>query len=126
MANIPADLKYTKDHEWAKLENNIITVGITDFAQNSLGDIVYVELPSVGDSVEKEDAFGVVESIKSASDLYSPISGEIVEINEELSDSPDLLNQDAYGNWLIKVKVDNDSDFQQLLNADDYAPLCEE
>ncbi len=126
MANIPSELKYTKDHEWAKFENNIITVGITDFAQSSLGDIVYVELPSVGDSLEKEDSFGVVESIKSASDLYSPVSGEVIEVNEELNDSPDLLNDDAYSNWMVKIKVESDSDFNDLLSATDYAPLCEE
>ena len=126
MSNIPNELKYTKDHEWAKLEGEIVTVGITDFAQNSLGDIVYVELPNVGDNVEKEGTFGVVESIKSASDLYSPLEGEVVEINEELNDSPDLLNQDAYANWIMKVKISSDVDYNSLLSADDYAPLCEE
>ncbi|MAE57443.1 MAG: glycine cleavage system protein H [Halobacteriovorax sp.] len=126
MSNIPAELKYTKDHEWAKLEGDIVTVGITDFAQNSLGDIVYVELPNIGDNIEKEGTFGVVESIKSASDLYSPLTGEIVEVNEDLNDSPDLLNEDAYTNWIMKIKISNEDEFNSLLSASDYKPLCEE
>ena len=126
MSNIPAELKYTKDHEWAKLEGDIVTVGITDFAQNSLGDIVYVELPNIGDNIEKEGTFGVVESIKSASDLYSPLTGEIVEVNEDLNDSPDLLNEDAYTNWIMKIKISNEDEFNSLLSARDYKPLCEE
>ncbi|MEE3080259.1 MAG: glycine cleavage system protein GcvH [Bdellovibrionota bacterium] len=126
MSNIPAELKYTKDHEWAKLEGDIVTVGITDFAQNSLGDIVYVELPNIGDNIEKEGTFGVVESIKSASDLYSPLTGEVVEINEDLNDSPDLLNEDSYTNWIMKIKISNEDEFNSLLSASDYEPLCEE
>lgn len=126
MSNIPAELKYTKDHEWAKLEGDIVTVGITDFAQNSLGDIVYVELPNIGDNIEKEGTFGVVESIKSASDLYSPLTGEVVEVNEDLNDSPDLLNEDAYTNWIMKIKISNEDEFNSLLSASDYGPLCEE
>ncbi len=126
MSNIPAELKYTKDHEWAKLEGDIVTVGITDFAQNSLGDIVYVELPNIGDNIEKEGTFGVVESIKSASDLYSPLTGEVVEVNEDLNDSPDLLNEDAYTNWIMKIKISNEDEFNSLLSASDYEPLCEE
>ena len=126
MSNIPAELKYTKDHEWAKLEGDIVTVGITDFAQNSLGDIVYVELPNIGDNTEKEGTFGVVESIKSASDLYSPLTGEVVEVNEDLNDSPDLLNEDAYTNWIMKIKISNEDEFNSLLSASDYEPLCEE
>ena len=125
MANIPTELKYTKDHEWAKLEGDVVTVGITDFAQSSLGDIVYVELPSVGDTLDKEATFGVVESIKSASDLYSPLSGEVIETNEELNDSPDLLNEDAYRNWIMKIKVTDESEFNTLLSATDYEPLCQ-
>ena len=126
MTNIPTDLKYTKDHEWAKKEGDIVTVGITDFAQNSLGDIVYVELPSVGENLDKEATFGVVESIKSASDLFSPLSGEVTEVNEELSESPDLLNQDAYSNWILKIKINDQSEFDSLLSASDYEPLCQE
>lgn len=126
MANIPAELKYTKEHEWAKLEGDIVTIGITDFAQSSLGDIVFAELPEVGDSVDKDGTFGVVESIKSASDLYSPITGEVVEANTDVADSPDMLNQDPYGAWMIKVKVSDVEEFNALLSAEDYAPLCEE
>ncbi|OIQ18242.1 MAG: glycine cleavage system protein H [Bacteriovorax sp. MedPE-SWde] len=126
MANIPAELRYTKEHEWAKLDGEIITVGITDFAQSSLGDIVFVELPEVGDSIDKEGTFGVVESIKSASDLYSPITGEVVEINEALVDTPDALNSDPYGSWMVKLKTTNPSELEELLSAEDYAPLCEE
>ncbi|EQC51436.1 glycine cleavage system protein GcvH [Bacteriovorax sp. DB6_IX] len=126
MANIPAELRYTKEHEWAKLEGEIVTVGITDFAQSSLGDIVFVELPEVGDELDKDGTFGAVESIKSASDLYSPLSGEVVEVNEELVDSPDNLNSDPYGAWMIKLKVSNSSELEELLSAEDYAPLCEE
>lgn len=126
MANIPAELKYTKEHEWAKLEGDIVTIGITDFAQSSLGDIVFAELPEVGDSVDKDGTFGVVESIKSASDLYSPITGEVVEANTDIADSPDMLNQDPYGAWMIKVKVSDVEEFNALLSAEDYAPLCEE
>ena len=126
MANIPAELRYTKEHEWAKLDGEVITVGITDFAQSSLGDIVFVELPEVGDTLDKDGTFGAVESIKSASDLYSPISGEVVEVNEELVDTPDALNSDPYGSWMIKVKISNSSELEELLSAEDYAPLCEE
>jgi glycine cleavage system H protein len=126
MANIPAELRYTKEHEWAKLDGEIITVGITDFAQSSLGDIVFVELPEVGDSIDKDGTFGVVESIKSASDLYSPISGEVVEVNDGLVDTPDALNSDPYGSWMVKVKISNPSELEELLSAEDYAPLCEE
>jgi glycine cleavage system H protein len=126
MANIPGNLKYTKEHEWASLQDDVVTIGITDFAQSSLGDIVFVELPEVGDTLDKEGTFGVVESIKSASDLYSPVTGEVVAINEELPDSPDMLNNDPYGAWMIKVKLSNASEFDSLLSAEDYAPLCEE
>jgi len=126
MANIPAELRYTKEHEWAKLDGDVITVGITDFAQASLGDIVFVELPEMGDTLDKDGTFGAVESIKSASDLYSPISGEVVGVNEELVDTPDALNSDPYGSWMIKVKLSNTTELEELLSAEDYAPLCEE
>ncbi|EQC43243.1 glycine cleavage system protein GcvH [Bacteriovorax sp. Seq25_V] len=126
MANIPSNLKYTKEHEWASLNDGIVTVGITDFAQSSLGDIVFVELPAVGDDLDKDATFGVVESIKSASDLYSPVSGEVVEINEALVDSPDMLNATPYDSWMVKIKVSSSSEFDELLSDQDYAPLCEE
>ncbi len=126
MSNIPSELKYTKEHEWAKLEKRIVTIGITDFAQSSLGGIVFVELPEVGDSIDKDAAFGVVESIKSASDLYSPIPGEVTEINEELTETPDLLNQGPYNSWMVKVKVADETEFNALMSAQDYEPLCQE
>lgn len=122
---IPENLKYTKEHEWALFQDNVITVGITDFAQSSLGDIVFVELPEVGRTLSKDEAFGVVESIKSVSDLYSPISGEVLEINEALTDTPELLNQTPYDSWMVKIKVSNDSEFNSLLSSSDYAGLCE-
>ncbi len=126
MTNIPTDLKYTKEHEWAKIESDIVTVGITDFAQNSLGDIVFVELPEVGQEFSKDDTFGVVESIKSASDLYLPISGVITEINEELPDSPDNLNSDPYESWMVKVKISNQDELTDLLSHEEYESLCQE
>lgn len=126
MTNIPTDLKYTKEHEWAKIEGDIVTVGITDFAQNSLGDIVFVELPEVGQEFSKDDTFGVVESIKSASDLYLPISGVITEINEELPDSPDNLNSDPYESWMVKVKISNQDELTDLLSHEEYESLCQE
>lgn len=126
MSNIPAELKYTKEHEWVKAEGDIVTVGITDFAQNSLGDIVFVELPEVGQEFSKDDTFGVVESIKSASDLFLPVSGEITEINEELPDSPDSLNSAPYDSWMVKVKMTNQDELNELLSNEDYESLCQE
>ncbi len=126
MANIPSNLKYTKEHEWAALNDGVVTVGITDFAQSSLGDIVFVELPSIGEEISKDSTFGVVESIKSASDLYSPVTGEVVEINEALTDSPDMLNNSPYDSWMVKIKITDTSEFENLLSDQDYAPLCEE
>ncbi|MFG1500281.1 glycine cleavage system protein GcvH [Halobacteriovorax sp. XZX-3] len=126
MTNIPTDLKYTKEHEWAKIEGDIVTVGITDFAQNSLGDIVFVELPEVGQEFSKDDTFGVVESIKSASDLYIPVSGVITEINEELPDSPDNLNSEPYESWMIKVKITDQEELSELLSNEEYESLCQE
>lgn len=125
MSNVPTNLKYTKDHEWAKLEGDIVTIGITDFAQSSLGDIVFVELPNVGTTLSKEATFGVVESIKSASDLYSPVTGEVIEVNTSVCDTPDMLNNGPYDAWMIKVKLSSTSDFDSLLSSDEYAPLCQ-
>ena len=122
---IPENLKYTKEHEWALNQDNVITVGITDFAQSSLGDIVFVELPEVGRTLGKDEAFGVVESIKSVSDLYSPVAGEVVEVNDGLTDAPETLNQTPYDSWMIKIKVENDGEFNSLLSNSDYATLCE-
>ena len=106
MANVPEDLHYSKDHEWVRVDGNIATIGITDYAQNSLGDVVYVELPDVGASYEAGQPFGAVESVKAASDLYVPVGGEVIEVNAPLLDQPELLNSDPYGDgWLIKIKL---------------------
>ena len=122
MSNIPSDLKYVASHEWLKLEaDGTITVGITDHAQDLLGDVVYVELPEVGSIVEADQEIAVVESVKAASDVYAPISGEIVEINEELVDSPELANEDPYGKaWFFKIKPANPADYDGLMSADEY------
>lgn len=122
--NIPSHLKYTKEHEWALLEGDTVSVGITDFAQSALGDIVFLEVPEVGTELKEGTTFGVVESIKSVSDLYSPVNGEVVAANSDVEDSPEKINQDAYGSWLIKVKVKNTSDFNKLLSAEQYQEFC--
>jgi len=121
---IPANLKYTKEHEWALVEGDTVTVGITDFAQSALGDIVFVEVPDVGSDLKIGATFGVVESIKSVSDLYSPISGEVVAKNTDIEGSPENINQDAYGSWLIKVKMNNSAETQNLLSAEQYQEFC--
>jgi glycine cleavage system H protein len=119
--NIPTDLKYTKDHEWAKIEGDTAIIGITDFAQSALGDIVFVELPEVGKNLNHHQTFGVVESIKSVSDLYSPLSGTVLESNSELVNAPELCNAEPYGNaWMIKVKLNNPTELNSLLSASDY------
>ncbi|ARB68013.1 glycine cleavage system protein GcvH [Moraxella catarrhalis] len=122
MSNIPADLKYVASHEWLKLEDDgIITVGITDHAQDLLGDVVFVELPEVGRTVSADEEIAVVESVKAASDVYAPIAGEIVEINDELVDSPELANEDPYGKaWFFKIKPANVADYDDLLSAEEY------
>jgi glycine cleavage system H protein len=122
--NIPADLKYTAEHEWARQEGDLWVIGITDFAQESLGDVVYVEVGDVGDTLKSGKTVGVVESVKAASDLFAPISGEIVEINQQLIDSPDLVNTDPYGDaWLIKVRASDESELATLLDAAAYEAL---
>ena len=119
--NIPADLKYTKDHEWTKIEGDTVVIGITDFAQSALGDIVFVELPEIGKTLTAHQSFGVVESIKSVSDLYSPVSGTIVEVNSGLQNTPELCNAEPYGAaWMIKVKLSNTQEVSSLLSASDY------
>ncbi len=125
-SQIPENLKYTKEHEWALIEGDTVTVGITDFAQSQLGDIVFVELPEVGTELELNSTFGVVESIKSVSDLYAPISGEVIEINEELVDSPEKCNEAPYESWFIKLKVTNTDDLNELLDPKSYEEVCEE
>ena len=121
MANYPENLQYTKDHEWLRLSGDIAEVGITDFAQSALGDVVYVELPTVGDSFDQGKPFGSVESVKSVSELFSPVSGEVVEINEALVDAPELVNSDPYKEgWMIKVKISSPGEVDSLLNASEY------
>jgi len=122
--NFPAELRYTKEHEWISLEGDVATIGITDYAQKELGDIVYVEVETVGDEVEADEVFGTVEAVKTVSDLYMPISGEILEKNEALEDAPETVNNDPYGEgWMIKVKVANPDDVAALLSAEDYQGL---
>ncbi len=122
--NIPADLKYTKDHEWVKIEGDVVTVGITDFAQGELGDIVYVEVETVNDTLEAEEIFGTVEAVKTVSDLFLPVSGEIIEFNSLLEDEPEKVNTDPYGEgWMIKIKCSDTSQIDQLLSAEDYKTL---
>ena len=122
--NIPQELKYTKDHEWIRVEGDTVTIGITDFAQSELGDIVYVEVETVDETLDKEEVFGTVEAVKTVSDLYLPISGEIIEFNESLEDEPEKVNSDPYGEgWMIKVKFSDDSQLEELLSADAYKEI---
>jgi glycine cleavage system H protein len=118
----PTDRKYTKEHEWAKLDDGLAVVGITDYAQEQLGDIVYVELPQLGDAVEQSQTFGIIESVKAASDLFAPISGEVVAVNEDLVDRPELVNEDPYeGGWMVKVQPEDETQMDELLTAEEYA-----
>lgn len=122
--NIPSELKYTKDHEWVKIEGDTATIGITDFAQGELGDIVYVEVETEGDSLDKEATFGTVEAVKTVSDLFMPLSGEIVEFNKGLEKNPESVNTDPYGKgWMIKVKLTDSSEINSLLSAEQYKAL---
>jgi glycine cleavage system H protein len=121
MANIPDDLHYSKDHEWVRVEGNVAVVGITDYAQDSLGDVVYVELPRVGDEFAANESFGSVESVKAVSEVFSPVSGEIVGINDTLADSPEKVNQDPYGEgWMIRVQLSNPGEVDSMLTAAEY------
>lgn len=122
--NIPSELKYTKDHEWVKVEGDTAIIGITDFAQGELGDIVYVEVETEGDSLDKEATFGTVEAVKTVSDLFMPISGEVIEFNKALEANPESVNNDPYGKgWMIKVKIADSSEINGLLSADQYKAL---
>ena len=122
--DIKENLKYTKDHEWLKLEGNIATVGVTDFAQSELGDIVYVEVDTIDETLNKDEVFGTVEAVKTVSDLFLPMSGKIIEFNESLSDSPESINDSPYDDgWIIKVEVSNPDEINQLLNNKDYSEL---
>ena len=122
--NIPAELKYTKDHEWVRIEGDIATVGITEFAQSELGDIVYVEIETVGETISQEEVFGSIEAVKTVSDLFMPLSGEILEFNEELDGNPELVNSDPYGaGWMVKVKISEPSEIEKLLDSSAYQEL---
>ena len=121
--NIPANLKYTKDHEWISIEGDVATIGITDFAQGELGDIVYVEIEKIGENFSKEEVFGTVEAVKTVSDLFMPVTGEIIDINDTLNEKPEQVNEDPYGQgWMIKIKL-NSTDTSDLLNAEEYKKL---
>lgn len=122
--NIPSDLKFTKEHEWIRVEGDSAFIGITDFAQGELGDIVYLEIETVGETLAKEDIFGTIEAVKTVSDLFMPVSGEILEMNEALADAAELVNKDPYGEgWLVKIKMTNPSELDQLLSAEDYKAM---
>ena len=125
--SLPSDLKYTKDHEWVRIEGDIATVGITDFAQGELGDIVYVEVETVDETLDREEVFGTVEAVKTVSDLFLPLSGEIIEFNEKLESEPEAVNEDPYGaGWMIKIKMSNTAEVEQLLDVKDYAAIIGE
>jgi glycine cleavage system H protein len=120
--NFPENLKYTKDHEWIKIEGDVATVGVTDFAQGELGDIVYVEVDTLEEELDKEEVFGTVEAVKTVSDLFMPVSGEVIEFNESLETNPEKVNEDPYGEgWMIKIKMSNISDVDELLSSEDYS-----
>jgi glycine cleavage system H protein len=126
MSKILDDLRYADSHEWVKLDGDVATVGITDYAQHALGSIVYVDMPEEGDEVTKGEEFGAVESVKAASDLISPVSGEVIEVNSALEDAPELVNQDAFANWIMKVRLSDPSEVDTLLDSAAYAKICEE
>ncbi len=122
--NFPSELNYTKDHEWVRVEGNVATIGITDFAQKELGDIVYVDVTTIGETVAREEIFGTVEAVKTVSDLFMPISGKVLEMNKDIDSSPESVNNDAYGKgWMIKVSIDNEAELADLLSADAYKAL---
>ena len=123
----PKELRYTKEHEWVKVEDGKATIGITEFAQSELGDIVFVELPEVGDDISKDQPFGSVESVKTVSELYAPVSGKVVAVNDELSDSPEFVNESPYGTaWMITVELSDEAEVEELMDAEAYAELIEQ
>ena len=125
--NIPKELMYTKDHEWVKVEGNMATIGITDFAQSQLGDVVFVDLPAVDSEMVKNKEFGAIESVKAVSDIYAPLSGTVVEVNELLADAPETVNQDSYGEgWIVKIIMKDESELSDLLDSAGYELVCEE
>jgi len=124
--NFPEGLKYSKEHEWVLAEDDIASVGITDYAQDELGDVVYVELPEVGDKITKDDPFGSVESVKAVSDLFAPVSGTVIEVNDALPDSPELVNEDSYGDgWMIKVQMSDKEELKDLMSPEEYSEYIE-
>lgn len=124
---IPETLKYSKEHEWISVDDDKVTIGITDYAQGELGDVVYVELPGVGDHFDSNDTFGTIEAVKAVSDLFCPISGEVIEVNEDLEDAPETVNKDPYGKgWMIKIKVDDTAQLDELLDVDAYKKIIGE
>lgn len=125
MSKVIEGLLYSESHEWVKLEDGIAVIGITDYAQHAMGDLSYVDMPEVDDEVEKGEEFGAVESVKAASDLYSPVSGVVVEVNEELEDAPELLNEDAFANWIIKVQMSDEAELEELMDAAAYQQMCQ-
>jgi glycine cleavage system H protein len=123
----PDDLKYTREHEWLLVEGNVATVGITDFAQEQLGDVVFVELPAVGDKVTKDEAMGVIESVKAVSDVYAPVSGKVLEINDDLPESTEMVNEDPYGDgWMVKIEMSDASEIADLMSAAEYEQFVSE
>jgi glycine cleavage system H protein len=125
--NIPSELKYSREHEWVRQEGNLVTLGITDYAQEELGDIVNVELPDEGDEIHKDEAFGAVESVKASSEVFSPVSGKIVEVNEPLLDAPEMINEDPYDEgWMVKVELSDSSELDELMDAAGYVQYIEE
>ena len=124
--NFPDNLKYSKEHEWVMVEGDVALIGITEYAQSELGDVVYVELPEVGEKIAKDDPFGSVESVKAVSDLFAPVSGTVIEVNDSLPDSPDLVNEDSYGDgWMIKVQMSDKEELKDLLAPDEYGEYVE-
>ncbi|QRF16070.1 glycine cleavage system protein GcvH [Staphylococcus lugdunensis] len=124
---VPSELKYSKEHEWVKVDGNVVTIGITEYAQGELGDIVFVELPDVDDEINEGDTFGSVESVKTVSELYAPVSGKIIETNEELEDSPEFVNESPFEKaWMVKVELDDESQIDELLSAEQYAEMIGE
>ena len=125
MSKVIEGLLYSESHEWVKVEDGIAVIGITDYAQHAMGDLSYVDMPEVDDEVEKGEEFGAVESVKAASDLYSPVSGVVVAVNEELEDAPELLNEDAFANWIIKVQMSDEAELEELMDAAAYQQMCQ-
>ncbi len=124
--NIPSELKYTKDHEWIRIEGGEAIVGVTDFAQSQLGDVVFVEIETQGETLEKEEVFGTIEAVKTVSDMFMPISGEVIEVNEKLADTPEIVNKDPYGDgWMIRIKIVDSAQLDELLTAEQYKSLVD-